>query len=253
MKHIKINTRVYTEENLSSNSTIQVKDNQHHYLKNVLRLSVGHSIKLFNGKDGEWLGNIVEHKKNHSLIAIKTQLKEQDILPESWLYFAPVKRTPIDYIASKATELGITNIQPILTDFTVVHRVNCERLKSNAIEAAELSERLSVPNIHPPIKLEKLLSIDQIKKQTILFADESGSGEMISHFFEKNTKMAKDKKTIWSFIIGPEGGFSDDERSYLSNQENIFPISLGSRVLKADTAVIATLAYWMLFCHKKEL
>lgn len=209
---------------------------QAHYLVNVMRKRDGDEIMLFNGKDGEWLAYINSSSKKHCILVVKEKARGQTTQPDIWLCFAPVKNAPITNIIRQATELGVSCLQPVITQHTVITRVNTEKFAANAIEAAEQSERLSIPEILEPKNLDKLLSGWDLGRKLIL-CDETGGGMPMAQALSKLEKGQK-----YAVLIGPEGGFSESEFALLRNQPYIVPVGMGPRILRADTAAIVALA-----------
>ncbi len=236
----KIDIRLYVENSLPGNGLITLDQDQSHYLANVMRLSPGDQVALFNGKDGEWAAVIVTAKKREVTIRIENRTKEQVSEPDVWLVFAPIKKARIDFIAQKATELGASHLQPILTHRTNVDRVKTERLQANALEAAEQCERLTVPTVSEPVKLEKLLD-SWPEDRRIMFCDEDLSGQS-AH--EVLAGLTAEHSGPWAIFIGPEGGFDDEERKKIKSMQQTHVVSLGPRVLRADTAAMAALSLW---------
>jgi 16S rRNA (uracil1498-N3)-methyltransferase len=193
----------------------------------------------FNGKDGEWRAEIVEAKKRGASIWCEGQTEPQTEVPDLWLVFAPIKKTPADYVAQKATELGVRVLQPVLTRRTIAHRVNTDRLRANAIEAAEQSGRVSVPEIHEPTSLETLLK-SWPKDRRLVFCDEAGDAAPIAEALAS----AKGEGHAWGVLTGPEGGFDPEERALVRANAFAVPVALGPRIMRADTAALAALALW---------
>ncbi len=218
-------------------ATIPLLPAQHHYLKHVLRLSHGDRIAVFNGHNGEFEAAITELNKKQGSLMLKRQRRLPEPEPDIWLCFAPIKKTPIDYVAQKATELGVGRLVPVLTKHTVVTRVNIDRLTSNAIEAAEQTGRLSIPEISEPVSLSVLLS-DWPTGRALIVADETGQGQPIA------SALLRCNTTASALLIGPEGGFSKDELDALRKLPQYVGVSLGKRLLRADTAAIAALSCW---------
>jgi 16S rRNA (uracil1498-N3)-methyltransferase len=226
--------RLYTTSPLTLNSTIELTTENVHYLSNVMRKKEGHRILLFNGIDGEFLGQIESISKKHGQIRIISETRKQKAEPDIWLCFAPVKNAPINNLVEKATELGVAVLQPVITQHTIVNRVNTDRLLANAIEAAEQSERLTIPKVTEPIKLEKLLQ-NWDNNRSLILCDESGMGEPIIK------KLQQIKTSSHAILIGPEGGFSQTEFEIMKNNPYIVRVGMGPRILRADTAAIAAL------------
>jgi 16S rRNA (uracil1498-N3)-methyltransferase len=188
---------------------------------------------LFNGRDGEWLAEIATAKRGAMLTCLK-QTQAQAGVPDLWLLFAPVKKTPADYLVQKATELGVSKLQPVFTRRSIVTRVNPDRLLANVVEAAEQSGRLSVPEIGTPTPLEKILAAWP-KQRRLYFCDEGGNAKPLAEV-AGNAPAA--------ILTGPEGGFDPAERDALRALSFVTPVTLGPRILRADTAALAALAIW---------
>ncbi len=231
------NIRLYTEiAPIKPNCTIEINDNDFNYLVNVMRKKIDDELLIFNGIDGEWLAKIIQINKKNCLIEIISPTKPQYLPPKITLAFAPVKNARIDFIAAKATELGITRFQPIITQHTIVDKINLERFSANIKEAAEQCERVDLPEIFEPIKLTNFLKNLQ-ENQILILCDESGVGKKASEILP--TLAIKDKEII--ICTGPEGGFSKDEFSHFNNIANLHKITLGPRILRADTAMICAI------------
>lgn len=238
MQEIKIKTRLFVEQNFKNEPFLTLNQEQSHYLKNVLRCQKGDNLQVFNGIDGEWFAEVEELGKKSCLLAMKKQIRKMEKLKKVSLFFAPIKKNHTDFIIAKATELGVTDIYPITTQYSETHRVNIERFRAISIEAAELSERLCVPEIYLLQPLEEILS-QTSHHGPFLFCDESKDGQSILSFL-KSDKFNSD--TGISVLIGPEGGFSKLEREKLQQQENCHAIRLGNRVMRADTAALYALS-----------
>ena len=234
MKHIRL---LIESPLIKPNSIIEINDNDFNYLVNVMRKKIGEELLVFNGVDGQWLAQIIEVNKKNCLLKIISQNKTQYTPPKITLAFAPVKNIRIDFIASKATELGITKFQPILTQHTIVDKVNLERFKANIKEAAEQCERLDLPAIFEPMKLNSFLKKPK-ENQILILCDESGSGKKASEVLPKIQTSNQSEIII---LIGPEGGFSKTEFEQLDQTDNLHKITLGPRILRADTAIIAAI------------
>lgn len=226
--------RLYVEQLLSEGSVLNLDGPQANYLANVLRLGAGDRVKLFDDVTGEWLGEIVEAGRKRVSLRIAAHLKEREPVPDLWLLFAPIKRGRIDWIAEKASELGVARLIPVLTRRTIVDRLNGERLMAHMIEAAEQCERTALPALGAPVKLGPLLK-DWPGGRALYFADEQG-GEPLA-------KVAAPGPA--AILIGPEGGFTDEERDAIRALAEARPISLGPRILRADTAAVAAVSLWM--------
>jgi 16S rRNA (uracil1498-N3)-methyltransferase len=228
--------RLYTKTNLiKPNCTLEINDNDFNYLVNVMRKKINDKLLVFNGFEGEWLAKITQINKKNCQLQIIHQTKPQYFPPSITLAFAPVKNVRIDFIAAKATELGITKFQPIITAHTIVDKINLEKFTANIKEAAEQCERLDLPEIHQPIKLSAFLKNLQ-ENQILILCDESGNGEKASKVLSSISKISNQEIIIFT---GPEGGFSKTEFEEFNKVTNLYKISLGSRILRADTAIIA--------------
>jgi 16S rRNA (uracil1498-N3)-methyltransferase len=228
--------RLFVEAALQSGVKVALDDAQTHYLIRVMRAGIGDRLLVFNGKDGEWRAEIVDAKKHSATLQCEAQTEPQSDVPDLWLVFAPIKKTPADYVAQKATELGVRVLQPVLTHRTIARRVNTDRLKANAIEAAEQSGRVSVPEIREPVGLESLLR-SWPKDRRIIFCDEGGDASPIA-----DALAAAKTDQPWAVLTGPEGGFDLDERALLRSNACVTPVTLGPRIMRADTAALAALA-----------
>ena len=226
--------RLFVREPLGEGASVELEAGQANYLGNVLRLGIGAELLLFDGSSGEWLARIAEAGKKRMALAVERRTREPETIPDVWLAFAPVKRAQTDWLVEKATELGAARLIPVMTRRTVAERVRLDRLQSIAIEAAEQCGRTVLPEIAEPLPLAKLLE-QRAPGRTLYFADEEG-GEPASGAFEPGPAL---------ILIGPEGGFTDDERAKVRAQQNSVAISLGPRILRAETAALAALSAYM--------
>jgi 16S rRNA (uracil1498-N3)-methyltransferase len=230
-------TRLYVEAPLALGATLVLDEGQSHYLAHVLRAKPGQRVRLFNGTNGEWSALIVAVAKRGVTLGVEGPTRPQDGVPDLWLLLAPVKKTPLDYIVQKATELGVARIQPVITRRTIVERVNTDRMKANAVEAAEQSGRLGVPTIAEPAPLERVLS-GWDTGRTIVFCDEAGDARPL-------VEAVRDREAAsWALLTGPEGGFDPAERAHLRSLPCVIPVTLGPRIMRADTAALAAIAVW---------
>jgi len=227
--------RLFVEPDLVAGAQLTLGKEQSLYLAAVLRKSVGDEVVLFNGRDGAWLCRLVSDSKKSVALELVEQIAPQTPPSDLWYGFAPLKTERLDYVIQKAVEMGAGTIQPVLTRFTQVARLKYERLVANAIEAAEQCEVLSVPTVEAEVTLERLLDAWPADRALIL-ADES---EASSSPVEALSALRGRKVGL---LIGPEGGFSDEERAKLRALPYVVPISLGPRILRADTAAVAALA-----------
>lgn len=229
-------TRLYVTADLGKGMAVTLDEGQAHYLLHVLRAHAGNRVLLFNGRDGEWQAEITQASKRGVTVTCLKQTGPQSGTPDIWLVFAPVKKTPSDYLVQKAAELGASVLQPVFTRRTIVSRVNQERMAANAIEAAEQSGRLSVPEIREGISLEKLLA-SWPQERWLFFCDEGGDAKPLA-------EAARWIGGSVAILTGPEGGFDPAEREMLRAQPFVTPVTLGPRILRADTAALAALAIW---------
>jgi 16S rRNA (uracil1498-N3)-methyltransferase len=227
--------RLFVDAPLQSGATAVLARDQSNYLGNVLRLSAGDTIFVFNGRDGEWLASITGRKRLDGL-EIATQTRPQDRLPELAYVFAPLKHARLDYMVQKAVEMGVSSLQPILTRFTQVSRVNSERMRANVIEAAEQCGILGIADVAEPVAFDRFLS-GRKPQRLLVFCDEVADVANPLQMLQG----AKATEGI-DILIGPEGGFADEERAVLLRQPKILRLSLGPRILRADTAGVAALA-----------
>jgi 16S rRNA (uracil1498-N3)-methyltransferase len=207
-----------------------------HYLRHVLRLEKGARVAVFNARDGEYAARVDGFGKGWCTLAIEEQRRAPAAEPDLWLVFAPIKRARLDFIAEKAVELGVSALWPVFTQHTAVARVNTERLVTTAIEAAEQSERLSVPEVLAPAKLDDVLA-RWPRERRLVFCDESGGGGPIADVLRRH-----DLTAPHAILTGPEGGFARAELDALHKLPFVTPVGLGPRVLRADTAALAALA-----------
>ncbi len=227
--------RLFVEGGLSEGAHIACSAEQANYLRNVLRLGPGDAILLFNGRDGEWRAEVAETGKRATTLAVSSLARPQEGGPDIDYLFAPLKRARLDYMVQKAAEMGVARLRPVLTRRTVAERVNVERMRANAIEAAEQCGILRVPEVQEPEKLERALaSWDPARR--LIFCDEASD--------EPNpvAVLGKIPPGPVALLIGPEGGFDEAERELLACKPFVTRISLGPRILRADTAAVAALA-----------
>jgi 16S rRNA (uracil1498-N3)-methyltransferase len=228
--------RLFIDAPLSAGRIVPLERNQSNYLGNVLRLSAGDTILVFNGQDGEWQAEIAGRKRPDSL-TIVAQTRPQDRLPDIAYVFAPLKHARLDYIVQKAVEMGAARLQPILTRFTQVSRVNSERMRANVVEAAEQCGIISLADVAEPVPLDRFVGQREAKR-LLVFCDEAADAANPLQALQGGLN-ATDGIDV---LIGPEGGFAEEERARLLRQPNILRLSLGPRILRADTAGVAALA-----------
>jgi len=229
-------TRLYVTGDLGDDVAVTLDEGQAHYLLHVLRSGTGNRVLLFNGRDGEWLAELEQAGKRGVTALCLEQTEVQSEGPDIWLAFAPVKKTPSDYLVQKTTELGASVLLPVFTRRTIVSRINQERMAANAIEAAEQSGRLSVPEVRQAQSLGKLLAIWP-KERRLFFCDEGGDAKALA-------ETARGLSGPSGILTGPEGGFDASEREMLRALPFVTPVTLGPRILRADTAALAALAIW---------
>jgi 16S rRNA (uracil1498-N3)-methyltransferase len=227
--------RLFVDAPLASGATVALARDQSNYLGNVLRLAAGDSILVFNGRDGEWQAAIAG-KKRPDQLTILAQRRAQDRLPDLAYVFAPLKHSRLDYMVQKAVEMGASRLQPVLTRFTQVSRVNLERMRANVIEAAEQCGILSLAAVEEPMPLARFLE-QRDATRLMIFCDEAAE---VADPLKALGAISPDSGV--DVLIGPEGGFAEDERSLLLRQARTLRISLGPRILRADTAGVAALA-----------
>ncbi len=245
MKQPNTKARLYIDAPLKGGKIIALASDQVHYLLHVMRLDVGAPIAVFNGVDGEYLAAITEAVKKKCSIRIKVRLRPQIQCRDLWLLFAPVKKARLDFIAQKASELGVRVIWPVKTDFCQINRVNDDRLLANAVEAAEQTERLDIAEIKPFSSL--LIALQQFENERLLiWCDEASAGHSALNISTALATAPTHEKA--AVLIGPEGGFSESERTHLQSRINCLKISLGPRILRADTAAISALSCYQSIC-----
>jgi 16S rRNA (uracil1498-N3)-methyltransferase len=227
--------RLFVDAGLAVGSRVSLDRGHSNYLGNVLRLSAGDSILVFNGRDGEWQATISGRKRPEG-VEIVARTREQDRLRDLAYAFAPLKHARLDYMVQKAVEMGASRLQPVLTRFTQVARVNSERMRANVIEAAEQCSILSIATVDEPVSLERWLA-SRDSERLLIFCDESA--EIADPVAALHAAVAPGGIDV---LVGPEGGFAEEERSLLLRQPRTLRLSLGPRILRADTAAVAALA-----------
>lgn len=227
--------RLFVVPDLTQGDVFDADQQQGHYLLNVLRMTVGSELLVFNGRDGEWLARIVEATRKKVRLAPFAQTRPQPPLPDLLYCFAPLKQGRLDYMVQKAVEMGAGVMQPVITQHTQMSTVGVERLQSNAVEAAEQCGILAIPVVREPIKLDRLLW-EWEPGRRLVFCDEGVATNNPIAF------LAAIEERKLGLLVGPEGGFSEDERILLRGLPYVTPIPLGPRILRADTAAVAALA-----------
>jgi 16S rRNA (uracil1498-N3)-methyltransferase len=226
--------RLFVETLLGIGARVDLNAAQANYLGNVMRLKEGDRLLLFDGASGEWLAEVAETGKKQMTLAIVEPRRAQESVPDLWLAFAPVKKGRVDWLVEKAVELGVARLQPIVTQRTIVDKLNLERMRAHIVEAAEQCGRTALAEIYEPVKLDAFLK-SRDPARALYFADETG-GEPAASAFQPWPAV---------ILIGPEGGFTPDEASAIRAAPGSTAISLGPRILRAETAALAAVAAWM--------
>jgi 16S rRNA (uracil1498-N3)-methyltransferase len=229
--------RLYVNAPLARGTAIGLDRNQLNYLTNVLRLGAGDGLLLFNGRDGEWRGRLALTGKRNFTAEIEQQLRAQSPLPDLHLLFAPLKHARLDYLVQKAVEMGASRLQPVVTRHTQVARVNVERMRANVIEAAQQCGILTLADVIEPLAFERAIAGLETNR-VLIFCDENAAVKNPIDALHA----APAAQAAMAVLIGPEGGFAEEERALLKARPNVVRISLGPRILRADTAAVASLA-----------
>lgn len=229
-------TRLYMDVALHKGVQIDVPKEQVHYLVTVLRMSEGGSLRLFNGRDGEWRAEVSEIAKRKAVLTVTERLREPYAAPDIWLCFAPVRKHRNAFILEKSTELGVSRLQPVTTQRTQHGKLNLSKMSAQIIEAAEQTERLDLPELRETVSLEALVKVWD-PARLLIMADEGGDCPPAIEGFTSHTGPA-------ALLIGPEGGFTPQERKMLRGQSFVKPVSLGPRILRTDTAALSMLTLW---------
>ena len=227
--------RLFVDADLGEGASVACTPAQANYLRNVMRFDAGDAILLFNGRDGEWHAEVSEAGKRATMLTVLRQVRAQEGGPDIDYLFAPLKRARLDYMVEKATEMGAARLRPVLTRRTTPERVNLERMRANAIEAAEQCGILRLPQVLEPQKLERVVAAWEPSRR-LVFCDEGAD------IADPLAALAKLEPGPLAVLVGPEGGFEDSERELLSTQPFVTRIAMGPRILRADTAAVAALA-----------
>ncbi|MFT5001406.1 MAG: 16S rRNA (uracil1498-N3)-methyltransferase [Paracoccaceae bacterium] len=227
--------RLFIDAELGARQSLVLTKAQAHYLFGVMRLTAGDFVAVFNGREGEWTTEVTEAGKRTGVLQCVEQASPQRDPPDLWLLFAPIKKTRTDFIVEKAAEMGAARIMPVQTEFTNSERIRQDRLQAHAVEAAEQCGGTFVPEVADLQKLEAALN-DWPTDRQIMFCDETLVGTRAALNAQKGGK--------WAILIGPEGGFSPKELESLRGLHFVTPVSLGPRILRADTAAVAALTLW---------
>ncbi len=232
--------RLFVDEILAEGGSVRIEGGQAHYLLNVMRLAQGAAVKLFDDRSGEYLARVTVRGKRDLVLSIEAMTRPREAAPDFWLCAAPVKKARFDFLVEKACELGVARFVPVLTERAVVDKVKDDRLRNTMIEAAEQCERTALPQIAPLTRLDALLK-GWPEGRHLFFADErlhaSGEGSF--------RKALREHPGPAAVLIGPEGGFTDGENAGIRAHRWAVPVSLGPRILRAETAAIAATALWM--------
>lgn len=228
--------RLFVDQPLADGAIVPIDGGQAHYLAGVMRLKTGDPVLLFDDRTGEWLAEAAEVRKRDLTLRIVRHMRTREPVPDLWLCAAPIKKGRIDWVAEKACELGVDRLLPVLTQRTIVDRLNLDRLRAHMIEAAEQCGRTALPSLAEPVKLASLLA-GWPGERTLFFADEAGGVPAAAAMRERRGPAA--------ILVGPEGGFTDAERTAIRACPAAVGIALGPRILRAETAAAAAIAVWM--------
>lgn len=237
-----VKVRLFTNQCLNAANEWSPNESQAHYLLNVLRLESGEEVKLFDGQSGEYLGIITQKAKKTCTFRIAEKLRDIEYSPDLWLLFAPVKKDKTDFIIAGATELGVCKIIPVITKHTISERIKKERFEAQVIEAAEQSRRLDIPQVGEAESLENIIK-NWPQGRILYFMDETGNGGCITEVFGQASRLQPS-----AILVGPEGGFSEEELDQLRKLPFAKGVSMGKRILRAETAVQAALSCWQACC-----
>jgi 16S rRNA (uracil1498-N3)-methyltransferase len=226
--------RLFVATPLEQGAHVELDAAQANYLGNVMRLKEGDRLLVFDGASGEWLAQVAETGKKRMTLAVVEPTRPQEAVPDLWLAFAPVKKGRVDWLVEKAVELGVGRLQPVVTQRTIVDKLNLDRMRAHIVEAAAQCGRTALAGIDEPVKLDAFLK-SRDPARTLYFADETG-GEPAAGAFKPGPSV---------ILTGPEGGFTPDEAAAIRAAPNAKPISLGPRILRAETAALAAIAAWM--------
>lgn len=227
--------RLYVHSSLNDGAILLLEDKRAHYVQHVMRMREGEFVAVFNGMDGDWCARIAMITKKTVTLQVERLLRKQRSVPDIKLLFAPIKGSHLDFIVEKATEMGVAEMQPVRTERTVVSRINRERMLAQAIEAAEQTERQDIPVIQEFNSLEKVL-VAWDSQRMLFYGDETGGGKTLDF-----SDVTLEEGSSVAYLVGPEGGFSPKELQLLRQFSWAKSLSLGPRVLRADTAVVAGL------------
>ena len=227
--------RLYVDAPLAAGASVALEQAQAHYLTHVLRLKAGQGVLLFNGRDGEWRASLAAAGKRTVTLAVADQTRPQTAPADLHYLFAPLKSARLDYMVQKAVEMGVSRLQPVLTQHGQVTRINLDRMRANAVEAAEQCGILSLPEIAEPVALSRLMAEWQAGRWLVFCDEDAAAADPLA------TLQTVPRQTPLAVLIGPEGGFAPDERAVLLKLPQVARLSLGPRILRADTAAVAAL------------
>ena len=233
--------RLYVEAPLASGQALGLEPAQTNYLHNVLRLRAGASVLVFNGRDGEWRGTLTDRGKRALALAIDEQTRAQTQPLDLHYLFAPLKHARLDYMVQKAVEMGASRLQPVITRHAQAARVNLERMRANAIEAAEQCGILTLPEIGAPLAFDRMIAARDPARLLVFCDEDAQVKDPVAALAEARRQNSKDPLPL-AVLVGPEGGFAADERAALLALPNTVRLALGPRILRADTAAVAALA-----------
>ncbi len=232
--------RLFVEDPLAEGAEIALSAEAQNYLLNVLRLRQGDAILVFNGRDGDWRATVHMVSKRAAALRVERRLREQTAPGDVHYAFAPLKQARLDYMAQKATEMGASRLTPVLTKRTQMRRVSAHRLRANAIEAAEQCGLLTIPETLEPIELDRYLAALEPQRLLVFCDEDAPAADALAPLQAKSAELSA--RPPLAVLIGPEGGFDETERALILQRSNILRISLGPRILRADTAAVAALA-----------
>ncbi len=227
--------RLFVEVDLAAGGEVTLPPPASHYLTQVMRRAAGDVVRLFDDRSGEWAATVVAPHRKATVVRLDARLRPREAVPDLWLCAAPLKRGRIDWVAEKACELGVARFVPVLTARTVVDKLNLERLRAHMVEAAEQCGRTALPTLAQPLALAALLR-GWDADRALVFADEAGGAHLAPALAAVRAPAA--------ILIGPEGGFTPDERAAIRALPQAVAVSLGPRILRADTAAVAAIAVW---------
>ena len=234
-------TRLFVTTPLGAGVSVELDGAQANYLGNVMRMKAGDRLLLFEGATGEWLAEVVDAGRKRITLSVREATRAQEAVPDLWLAFAPVKKGRVDWLVEKAGELGVARLMPLISARTIVDKLNLERMRAHIVEAAEQCGRTALASIDEPVKLDAFLRARD-PARTLYFADETG-GEPAASAFQPGPA---------TILTGPEGGFTPEEATAIRAAPNAVAISLGPRILRAETAALASVAAWMAAAGRSE-